>query len=174
LDNRARINPPARIGGANPQAFRPLIFGFTTGDPDLDCTYLVLHRLKYRWTFTRDDATSTFETDGPNVVEYAEDAGELGVVLKIYPTENPEDSIELHGSPVPVVATTDFAWHKGVERVEIISFCLGAVAALATGLLTFYFKSPSWGSPQDYLTLFLWGAAVDQTKNALQLLQSYS
>jgi hypothetical protein len=56
----------------------------------------------------------------------------------------------------------------------VISFILAAIVAIVTGLSTFYFKNPVFGSLQDYLSLFLWGTAVDQTKNALQILQSYS
>ena len=48
------------------------------------------------------------------------------------------------------------------------------LAAVVTGLSMFYFKGSTWGSYQDYLSLFLWGAGVDQVKTFLQSLQASS
>ena len=42
------------------------------------------------------------------------------------------------------------------------SWALAALVALATGLSTLYFKGTSWGSFQDYVTMFLGGVGVDQ------------
>jgi len=48
------------------------------------------------------------------------------------------------------------------ERSTVTSWALAALVALATGLSTLYFKGTSWGSFQDYVTMFLWGVGVDQ------------
>jgi hypothetical protein len=210
--NLAHIRPPAAYGSEPLQAFRPLIFEFTSGDPTLDRTYLVERGLKYSWTFKRREGTSTVrsagprvvetplpgsqESDaaetsasqttesnvlarsaaksaGPNIVEYAEGKGTLKVTVEITRRDDDRKKVDLEPG-LAIVESKDFAWKEGLERVEVISFVLAALLAIITGLSTLYFKNPSFGSMQDYITLFLWGAAVDQTKNALQLLQSYS
>jgi hypothetical protein len=51
---------------------------------------------------------------------------------------------------------------------------IASIVAIATGLSTFYFKGTSWGTFQDYLTLLVWGIGVDQGKNFLQALQTFS
>jgi hypothetical protein len=211
-DNRAHIRAPAAQGPEPLQAFRPLVFEFTTGDPSLDRTYLVERGLKYCWTFKRGEETSTARSEGPkvietpgpgsqpadvvgtplpqtkkskvlgrsaarsagpNIVEYAEGKGTLKVTVEITRRDDDTKKVDLEPG-LPIAESKEFAWKEGLERVEVISFILAAIVAIITGLSTLYFKNPSFGSMQDYVTLFLWGAAVDQTKNALQLLQSYS
>ncbi len=51
---------------------------------------------------------------------------------------------------------------------------LAAIIAIVTGLSMFYYNSPTFGSYKDYISLFLWGAGVDQGKNFLQAMQTYS
>ncbi|HWM26334.1 MAG TPA: hypothetical protein VNP98_16075 [Chthoniobacterales bacterium] len=211
-DNRAHIRAPASQGPEPLQAFRPLVFEFTTGDPSLDRTYLVERGLKYCWSFKRGEGTSTATSEGPkvietpvpgsqpsdvvetpasqtkkpkvlgrsaarsagpNIVEYAEGKGTLKVTVEITRRDDDTKKVDLEPG-LPIVESKDFAWKEGLERVEVISFILAGIVAIITGLSTIYFKNPSFGSVQDYVSLFLWGAAVDQTKNALQLLQSYS
>lgn len=195
----ARIVGPVSHGAEPLQAFRPLIFEFKADDPDLNRTYLVMRGLTYTWNFERREATSaaksnepqvhvkssaesnepkvlvTFDTssEGPNVVEYAEGKGTFGVTLQI--SRKGDKTEKMHLNPtLPIEESKDFAWKEGLESVEIFSFFVAGIFALITGLSTLYFKNPSFGSVQDYISLFLWGAAVDQSKNALQLLQSYS
>ena len=55
-----------------------------------------------------------------------------------------------------------------------MSWAIAAGLAVVTGLSMFYFKGSTWGSYQDYLSLFLWGAGVDQGKTFLQSLQASS
>jgi hypothetical protein len=66
------------------------------------------------------------------------------------------------------------AIYHAFQGVEIISWAIAGVVAIATGLTTYFFGTPTFGSPKDYLTLFLWGAGMDQGKNFLQSLQSVS
>ena len=46
-----------------------------------------------------------------------------------------------------------------------------AIAAIS-GLGTMYIGKPTFGGLASYITLFLWGAAIDQTKNFAQHLGS--
>jgi len=67
-----------------------------------------------------------------------------------------------------------FGFFQAFEKVEVASWLIAAAVAIVTGLATFYYKGPTFGSFQDYLTLFLWGVGVDQGKNFLQSLQVFS
>jgi hypothetical protein len=58
--------------------------------------------------------------------------------------------------------------------MEYVSWGIAFLVALVTGLSTQYFKSGAFGSPQDYILLFLWGVGADRGKNLLQALQAYS
>jgi len=78
------------------------------------------------------------------------------------------------GTALQIAKSSDFGTLSGLAKIEKISWLLASIVAIVTGLSTFYFKGGSFGSFQDYLTLFLWGAGVDQGKNFLQAMQNYS
>jgi hypothetical protein len=111
----------------------------------------------------------------PRVVQYVPRGGVLRVTATL--KNDKGDSLELAScSPplIPVVPNSDFGSLRGLARVEWISWVLSAIVAVVTGLSMFYYKGPTFGTFQDYLTLFLWGAGVDQGKNFLQAMQTYS
>jgi hypothetical protein len=171
----ARIIAPQSNGPDPLQAFHPLGFRVTTGDEHLDQTYLFSRGLKYTWTCSRrfrgGSGSSVIETDVPQMVEYAEGPGELSVEVEIC---RGHDSGKVVGPKLTIDKSTDFRWQESLERVELLSFGLAFVVAIVSGLAAIYVKNASFGSLLDYLSLFLWGAGVDQGKNALQVLQSYS
>jgi len=175
--SRLKILPPRSMGGPDPlEAYKPLVFSVATGDAQLDKTYLFSHGLKFKWSCQRDNGSGTirhseFETDVPEMIEYTEGPGKLTVSVEIHWKGEPVKAPEIDVSIAP---SADFAWQKGVGRVELFSLLLAGAVAVATGLATFYGKNPSFGSYQDYFTLFMWAAGIDQTKNALQLLQTYA
>ncbi|HEY0550451.1 MAG TPA: hypothetical protein VGF13_12685 [Verrucomicrobiae bacterium] len=169
----AEIKAPSSNGAEALEAYDPIVFRFTTNDPNLDQTHLFLHGLKYKWTFQRDRVQSVVETDEPYAVEYMQGAGELQVTVEIIKGTEPPLTVKAPKT-VKVEDSKDFDWKEGLEAVELGSLFLAAIIAIATGISTVYFKNTSFGTFQDYLLLFLWGAAVDQMKNTLQVMQSYS
>jgi hypothetical protein len=64
-----------------------------------------------------------------------------------------ERTKKLSGLDLTIDKSKDFAWQQGFEAVEVISFALATIVAVATGLATFYFKNPSFGSFQDYISV---------------------
>jgi hypothetical protein len=74
--------------------------------------------------------------------------------------------------PMKVRKSLDVGFLRGLEVTEWCALSVAMLLALVSGVLTFYFKNPIFGSVQDYLTLFLWGVGIDQAKNFLQALQS--
>ena len=60
---------------------------------------------------------------------------------------------------------------QSIDRTEQWAFGFATLFAIVSGLGTLYYKNPTFGSMQDYIALFLWGATVDQTKNFLKEIQ---
>jgi hypothetical protein len=206
------------------EAFSPLKFFVTTGDRELDATYLFNRGLHFRWHCTLQCwplRTKHFQplSHSPRVVQFAPHSGKLTVSVEILRNEPPSDEPEnanpivtcarriwaelkkkvskspspappLQPAPPPPPAATlptpkvatmrpltvarssDVGFVRGLEVTEWCALLIAALFAIISGLLTFYYKNPIFGSIQDYLGLFLWGVGVEQTKNFLQALQS--
>jgi hypothetical protein len=157
-------------------------------DSEIDRSYLFRHKIEYQWQFElepesrfakvlrwrREPANISLQPRslGPSVVQYFPRPGQTTVSVKlVYGNE----AKELPAIPGRIIRpSTDFQPYKTLARAEFASWVIAAMVAIATGLTMFYFKGTSWGTFQDYLTLFLCGIGVDQGKNFLQALQTYS
>jgi len=181
-------------------AYDPLLFRLDTGDRALNETFLVKHGLQYEWTFTlnrkekwtlirnRKAATSTptpASTDNgkaatstltpistePQVVQYAPWQGTITPSVTI---RYNGETVQVGGAPLDIGKSREFRWQEGFETTEILAFVVAALTAIATGLYAFYSNNDFFGSFKDYLFLVGWGIGVDQTKNFVQILQTYS
>jgi hypothetical protein len=165
-------------GARVPEAHDPLTFSFTTGDSDLDATYLVQHGLSYQWAFEvrgkKDVFTLRPSTRGPRVPQYAPFAGRLKPTLTVSydrPRQKRE-SKDAHGAEIRISRSRRFAAVNGFSLGEILQLALAFAVAMITGLQTFYYKATGFGTLADYMGLFAWGTTVDQLKNFLQRLPS--
>jgi hypothetical protein len=185
-----RILTPQSDGPDLLQAYEPLRFELQVNDPILDRTYLFQHGLQFHWTLTFEYRRTWLRipvqrsnkllltplSTEPRVVQYVPRSGLLAVKVHV---QNGVLSFDTPGTDpahgaLKIATCADFGTFRGLAKVEMVSWALAAMIAVVTGLSTFYFKGPTFGSFQDYLTLFLWGAGVDQGKNFLQVLQTYS
>jgi hypothetical protein len=80
--------------------------------------------------------------------------------------QEPEQRVEVVRSSAARLLTS-------FSRIEMVTFGIAGLAAIASGLLMFYVTNPVFGSLKDYLTVFLWALAIDQGKNALQIQQLF-
>ena len=158
-----------------------MVFRFSTGDADLDDTYFVKHALRYEWHFDhkkkKDDTVgkkhfgSDAITMSPRVPQYAMFVGTFHPSVTVFfEAHGQKDSQKVTGRVVTIGSGGVFIPVKGFAVGEMVQLLLAFVAAVTTGLQTFYFKSGGFGSLPDYLTLFAWGATIDQFKNFLQKL----
>jgi len=184
------IVPPRSDGGQPKEAYDALRFEIQTGDHGIERSFLFKHALTFEWTFEleynrqwmrmRGPSSSLVlspTTSEPRVVQFFPRAGKLVAKVKIKNVNGENlgvDKMDVPGGSVAIAGSADFGSFRGLANVEKISWLLSAAVAVVTGLSMFYFKGSTFGSFQDYLTLFLWGAGVDQGKNFLQALQSYS
>lgn len=170
------------------EAYVPLQFSVEAADSRVGGTYLFKHKVRYAWTFVltptptlreklglkRAPEPITLEpvSLGPSLVQYFPRAGSLQVsVIARYEGAQKED---IPPAGIDVKDSSQFRFLQAFQGVEIVSWLIAAVIAIVTGLSTYYFKTPAFGSYQDYLTLFLWGVGVDQGKTFLQALQATS
>jgi hypothetical protein len=174
--------------------FQPLHFVFRTGDPALDQTFLVEHGLRYEWTVTIEPDEPWYRrlwrklirrkqegpwkkrilspvTDGPRLVQYSPSPGQMRVNVRVRCENEILSAGQKAMKTLSLFPSTDFRWQEGFEGIELASLAISAVFALLTGLATYYLKNPTFGSAQDYVSLFLWGVSVDQAKNVLQSLK---
>jgi len=75
---------------------------------------------------------------------------------------------------VKIIKSADFGIFAKYEMADLIAFGLAAAASIAGGLVIYAFKPTFVGSLEEYLTLFTWGASLDQGKNFLQSLGAYA
>jgi hypothetical protein len=184
-ESSPEIVTPTFTGPDPPQAYEPLRFELqVVDDSALNGTYIFQHGLQFHWTFTLEYKSGappqsfslTPVSTEPRVVQYGPRPGQLTAKVQV---KRDDDSFEVpaNGAPQKALSTapsSEFGAFSGLAEVGIVSLIMAALIAVVTGLSTFYFKGPTFGSFQDYLSLFLWGAGVDQGKNFLQVLQTYS
>jgi hypothetical protein len=171
------------VNGPDPtQTFTPINAHIKTKDPGMDESFFFHHKLSFNWQFLLAERKSgrrilrlTPETVGPRIMQYMPKPGTLTVSVSVRQKSAPaEKPMQPAADPIEVRKSGDFGYFTGLERMEIYSTLVAAVIAIISGLGTFYFKNAAWGSFQDYLTLFVWGAGIDQSKNFLQNLQGLS
>lgn len=198
---KCEVHSPENDNFDAPEAYVPLQFSVEANNPaypQLTQSYLFRNVVEYAWTFTLNPAAGrlrtllrdlrrtrprarlhppsgqkTFEavSHGPSMVCYFPSGGEAEVKVALK---------YLGNAPLSLAAKT-FAIRKSndygilsLEKAEVTGWVIAALAAIASGLSTFYYKAPVFGSPQDYLALFMWGAGIDQTKNFVQNMQASS
>lgn len=171
---------PADDGLSAHETYEPLRFEVTTGDASLNDSYLFHRGLKFKWHLELQQPGDKHkpkvyepETLSPRIVHFSVKPGTLSVSARMVrdtplgTEEKPVDAV-----PLSIEKSSDFKIFQHLERAEAWSLILAGFFAVISGLLTFYYKNPTFGSFQDYLMLFLWGVGVDQTKNFLQVMQS--
>jgi hypothetical protein len=153
----------------------PIIFSFSTDDAELNETYFVKHALRYEWHFdligkkrrTERQFHTEATTNAPRVPQFALFPGTLRPVVAVFFGNSVQKA---NGAPITISRNSAFNALNGFSVGEMVQLGLAFVAAVTTGLQTFYFKAGGFGSLPDYLTLFAWGATIDQLKNFLQKL----
>jgi hypothetical protein len=169
-----------------PEAYEIVSFQVDTPNkPFLRDTYLMQKKLTYRWTITIYDKVKTGQNVEakergklevvslqPRVAQYSPYPGQMRASVKI--EYEGEKGPSADSEPVPITETTDFSVFSRYEMTDFYAFGLAAAVSIVSGLTLYVLKPTFVGSLQDYLTLFTWGASVDQGKNFLQSLGAYS
>jgi hypothetical protein len=174
--------PPAKPDP--PQAYQPATFEVQTPNDFLGKTYLMRKKLTYDWTISilckegifsrkqKELGPLRVTTQQPRVAQYSPRAGTMTASVKI--SYQGDAGPEVSADPIPVAKSNVFRIFTKYEAADLIGFGLATAASVASGLTLYALKPVFVGSLQDYLTLFVWGASIDQGKNFLQSLGAYA
>ena len=145
--------------------------------------YLFKHGLEYRWTLKiqsekeknngRPILLTSDRSEEPRIVQFVPKKGKLHVSVELCRNGDCAEAVSLD-EPLLIAASRDFGYRSAFRFGEVMAFSLAALLATVSGLGTFYFDEPIFGSVNNYIALFLWGAGVDQTKNFIQNLERVS
>jgi hypothetical protein len=168
--------PPAKPDP--PQAYQSATFEVQTPNDFLSSTYLMRKKLTYDWTISilsergKELGPLRVTSYQPRVAQYSPQAGTMTASVKI--SYQGDAGPEVSADPVPIAKSNVFGIFTRYEAADLIGFALAAAASVASGLTLYALKPVFVGSLQDYLTLFVWGASIDQGKNFLQSLGAYA
>lgn len=170
-----------------PEAYETVTFRVRTPNmPFLVDTYLMKNKLTYDWTIEIHSKERSIRhwtkkavvrelrvtSSQPQIVQYAPREGVMKPSLKLsYKGDFRTEMIT--GPDVSVGKSSDFSTFAKYKRADMIGFLLAALVSIVSGISLYALKPTFFGSLQDYLTLFTWGAGIDQTKNFLQALGTY-
>ena len=181
-DNKRELRfiQPRINKGIATEAYTGITFEIASGNDLIDKSYLFNHALKYNWTISilqkgdKTPFTLTPQTTEPRVAQFSPRKGTLSAKVEII-HEKRDDPIELSMAENLSIADPWFTRSiRAFDTTELVALIIASGVALLSGLMMFYYKNPTFGSVQDYITLILWGVGVDQTKNFLQTLQQFS
>ena len=168
--------PPAKPDP--PQAYQSATFEVQMPNDFLSNTYLMRKKLTYDWTISILSERGTelgplrVTSYQPRVAQYSPHAGAMKASVKI--SYQGDAGPEVSAEPIPVARSSVFGIFTKYEAADLIGFGLATAASVASGLTLYALKPVFVGSLQDYLTLFVWGASIDQGKNFLQSLGAYA
>jgi hypothetical protein len=195
-----RVGNDDKIHGL--EAYEVLKFRVEVEDPVIMRSYLFRYKVRCHWKFTwhypgvgrlrgrwrgavgrvrsflgvRDRKTSEYPKHsasiGPVMCWYFLWPGKVTISAVLnYPESDPIKLIQKH---LVINRSSDYGGVKVLRGAEVVGWFVAGIIAMVSGLAMFYFKGTSWGTPQDYLALILWGIGVDQGKNFFQALHAFS
>lgn len=163
-----------------PETYESVTFRVNTpAKPFLVETYLMDKKLTYDWTISitpkKEGATPKqlrVTSSQPRIAQYSPVAGSMTASVHI--SYEGASGPRISGEPITVIDSSDFRIFAKYEWADLIGFGVATAASVVSGLTIYALKPTFFGSLQDYLTLFTWGASVDQGKNFLQSLGAYA
>ena len=180
-EGKLEIRTP-QITGRKLEAFEPIRFEVHSRSLRLDMTHLFHYELDWNWTIRLEPRrrwwkpfaragkaiTLTPHSTEPQVIQFASVPGTLTasviIAYRQEDIEKPQIEVELQES-IEIVESEAFRRWRALRGAEGIATGLAAAAALLIGLQSEYFGNPSFGNPQDYMHLFLWGFGTDKVKS---------
>jgi hypothetical protein len=165
---------PARKELEPRRAYELIEFEIEPQNPTDGKNFLFKHKATYVWTLQLlqgSDATTVTEqrTNEPRVVQYAPRPGQYCMTVRMEHDGRKADKAAAFG-PFTIARSSEYGVASIFRFTEVAALGIATVFAVVTGLATYYFGKAAFGSITDYVTLFVWGAGIDQAKNFLQQL----
>lgn len=166
--------------GDPPEAYDPVIFRVAFGvGREVSTSYLVQYKLTYSWTISIFDAkgkdvpvrTLIIDSSQPEIAQYSPQAGAMSATVAIK-YNGVVGSNAAQKARTVISASSDFHAGRIIETSDGWAFGIALLTSVISGLALYAVK-PGFGSLQDYVALFTWGASLDQGKNFIQSLATY-
>jgi hypothetical protein len=195
---KLKFTSPRRSSFQPLQAYQLIQFQIAPQDPRLENTYLFKHKLRFDWKLTvsagppngvwhrvarqigwwptstpREPVSNEDVSQQPRIVQYVPFEGQLGVGVQLQWDTRVADEVCMDRPPV-IGPSSDFGWKAAFRASEMLALAVAALFAIVSGLGTLYFNGQTFGTPENYIALFVWGAGVDQAKNFVQNLAQVS
>jgi hypothetical protein len=139
--------------------------------------FLFKHKASYLWTLELEDPHTSKRkivteqrTNEPRVVQYAPTPGTYYMKVTLEHNGVPAEHPPAPFGPFEIDKSREYRLLSVFRFTETAALAIAALFALITGMGTYYVGKPAFGSITDYITLFIWGAGVDQAKSFLQQL----
>ncbi len=162
-DSIVQIIPPDE--GRTIEEYEPIDLKLACTNPAAD-TFLFKHGIEYLWKIDFGGLQKLQPiTRSTTVTQFIPRAGTVKVdVTMCYKNK----THELQGVSFETIETTQFQHLWPVPTTELIGIGFAFVLALIAGFQSEAFNEALTGSWKQYLALFAWGIAADQTRNLLQ------
>ena len=156
------------------RAYELIEFEIAPEHPRLGNNFLFKHKATYVWTLEVPDGdkrktVTEQRTNEPRVVQYAPKPGEYYMTVSLEHKGGPADK-RVHSKPLTIIRSSEYGYLSIFRFTEMAALGIATLFAMITGLATYYFGKAAFGSITDYVSLFVWGAGVDQAKNFVQQL----
>jgi hypothetical protein len=160
------------------RVYQLIQFSIAMKPRSLGNNYLFKHGLEYHWSlsFNQQESKEILTrpvTKGPHLVQYVPQKGNLQVAVELCRKGVPAKEVIMN-EVFTIKASEDFGWRGAFRSAEVTALVIATLFAVVSGLASFYISNPTFGNIGDYITLFIWGAGIDQGKNFLQHLQKSS
>jgi hypothetical protein len=169
--------PQPRQNAEEPlRRYQLIEFAIAPKDRRLAGNYLFKHGLEYRWelTLTNADRTNLVlkqSTREPRLIQYLPTAGTLKVATTLIFKNDTTEIVST--APFVIGKESDLGWRKSFRAVEVAAWGLATGFAIISGMSSFYFGKPVFGTIENYVTLLLWGSGVDQGKNFISYFSEF-
>lgn len=185
-----------------PEAYDNVTFEVAPSDPATAQSYFFRHELTFRWNIRQSVASVSLigrivrifrkssrlgvkiesganlrpVSNEPRITQFFPAAGIVTAEVRVETSTGQKIGDVRWVADPPhefvVARSSVFETWRSLRWTEITATLIALVFAVVSGMATFYFGRETFGSIPDYLTLFVWGAAIDQSKNFLQQLQA--
>lgn len=166
------------------EVLKPICFSLRFKNAESGDKFLVRNRITCVWSFElvpingKPKITWEEEAIGPQIIQFTPEPGilKVGVIIHYTKNDQPDETKKKHIDDVwlKITEQREYALRSSFAKSEWAMLLGASLIAVLSGLSIKYFSSDTFGSFEDCLTLFLWGGGMDQGKNAIQVLNSYS
>ena len=176
------------------ETFQGINFEIEPRNDELGDNYLFKHGLKYEWSITiREDSIKYWQfwkwlnvwnwrprkikmlktlSCSPKIRQFSPITGKLEGHVEVFHKDE-HFKVEMD-EKMPIAQSTSTQISTSTKINDGISSVAAAIIGILTGITSYYLNQELFGSAEDYILLFLWGAGIEQGTSFLTYLKQDS